>query len=61
LDGGFALDTKPWDIAAGVLIAREAGVVLGGEGEHVSPALTVGASRPLWPALSSRVRGALSG
>jgi myo-inositol-1(or 4)-monophosphatase len=61
LDGGIALDTKPWDIAAGVLIAREAGVALGGEGEHVSTALTVGATRPLWPALSSRVRAALSG
>jgi myo-inositol-1(or 4)-monophosphatase len=61
LDGGFALDTKPWDIAAGVLIAREAGVVLGGEGDSVSPELTVGAARSLWPALSSRVRAALTG
>ena len=60
LDGGFALDTKPWDIAAGVLIAHEGGVVLGGEGEHVSTRLTVGATRPLWPALSSRIRGALT-
>jgi myo-inositol-1(or 4)-monophosphatase len=58
LDGGFALDTKPWDIAAGVLIAREAGVVLDEEAES---GLTVAATRPLWPALSARVRDALIG
>jgi myo-inositol-1(or 4)-monophosphatase len=60
LDGGFALDTKPWDIAAGVLIAREAGVVLGGA-DDAAPLtrLLIGATRPLWPDLSSRVRTAV--
>jgi myo-inositol-1(or 4)-monophosphatase len=60
LDGGVALDTKLWDIAAGALIAREAGVVLGGEGGDFSTRLTIGAAPPLWPELSARVRAALS-
>jgi myo-inositol-1(or 4)-monophosphatase len=61
LDGGFALDTKPWDIAAGVLIAREAGVVLGGAADGAPlTRLLVGATSPLWPEVSSRVRAALS-
>ena len=59
LDGGFALDTKLWDIAAGALIAREAGVVLGGHGPAFSTDLTIGAAPPLWPELSDRVRTAL--
>ncbi|WP_239163452.1 inositol monophosphatase family protein [Paractinoplanes rishiriensis] len=59
LDGGLALDTKLWDIAAGALIAREAGVVLGGHGEEFSTELTIGAAPALWPALSERVRAAL--
>jgi myo-inositol-1(or 4)-monophosphatase len=61
LDGGVALNTKLWDIAAGALIAREAGVVLGGDGANFSTALTIGAAPPLWPELSARVRSALSG
>lgn len=61
LDGGLALDTKLWDIAAGALIAREAGVVLGGHGPDFSTELTIGAAPPLWPELSDRVRAALSG
>ncbi|WP_433292954.1 inositol monophosphatase family protein [Actinoplanes sp. CA-030573] len=60
LDGGFALDTKLWDIAAGALIAREAGVVLGGHGPDYSTSLTVGAAPALWEELAGRVRGALS-
>jgi myo-inositol-1(or 4)-monophosphatase len=56
LDGGLALDTNLWDIAAGALIAREAGVVLGGHGDDFTTELTIGAGPSLWPALSERVR-----
>nr|WP_296069786.1 inositol monophosphatase family protein [uncultured Actinoplanes sp.] len=59
LDGGLALDTKLWDIAAGALIAREAGVVLGGHGPDHSTELTIGAAPRLWTALSERVRASL--
>lgn len=58
LDGGLALDTKLWDIAAGALIAREAGVTLGGHGPDFTTELTIGAAPPLWPALSERIRAA---
>ncbi|MET0422505.1 MAG: inositol monophosphatase family protein [Actinoplanes sp.] len=58
LDGGFALDTNLWDIAAGALIAQEAGVVLGGRGPDFSTDLTVGAAPALWPTLAERVRAA---
>jgi myo-inositol-1(or 4)-monophosphatase len=60
LDGGLAIDTNLWDIAAGALIAREAGVTLGGRGAEFSTELTIGASPALWPELSALVRGALS-
>jgi myo-inositol-1(or 4)-monophosphatase len=56
LDGGIALDTKLWDIAAGALIARESGVVLGGHGPDFSTELTIGAAPDLWPVLSERIR-----
>ncbi|MEU4560158.1 inositol monophosphatase family protein [Actinoplanes sp. NPDC023936] len=56
LDGGLALDTKLWDIAAGALIAREAGVVLGGQGPDFSTELTIGAAPALWDAFAERVR-----
>ncbi|GIF02695.1 inositol monophosphatase [Actinoplanes siamensis] len=56
LDGGLALDTNLWDIAAGALVAREAGVVLGGHGPDFSTELTIGAAPLLWPALSEQVR-----
>ncbi|WP_433796961.1 inositol monophosphatase family protein [Actinoplanes sp. CA-252034] len=56
LDGGLALDTKLWDIAAGALIAREAGVTLGGRGPDYSTELTIGAAPTLWAELSERVR-----
>jgi myo-inositol-1(or 4)-monophosphatase len=60
LDGGVALDTKLWDIAAGALIAREAGAVLGGAGADFSTELTIAAAPALWPALSERTRAALA-
>ncbi|MCO8271857.1 inositol monophosphatase [Actinoplanes sp. TRM 88003] len=58
LDGGLALDTNLWDIAAGALVAREAGVTLGGHGTDFTPELTIGAAPELWPALSELVRSA---
>ncbi|MBB2947865.1 myo-inositol-1(or 4)-monophosphatase [Actinoplanes lutulentus] len=58
LDGGVALDTKLWDIAAGALIAREAGVVLGGRDADFSTELTIGAGPALWAELSEKVRKA---
>jgi myo-inositol-1(or 4)-monophosphatase len=60
LDGGVAVDTKLWDIAAGALIALEAGVVLGGESGDFSTRLTIGAAAPLWPALAAMIRSALT-
>ncbi|XVU23307.1 inositol monophosphatase family protein [Actinoplanes sp. CA-054009] len=59
LDGGLALDTNLWDIAAGALIAREAGVILGGHGDDYTPELTIGAAPDLWPALSALARSVL--
>ncbi|GIE29316.1 inositol monophosphatase [Actinoplanes italicus] len=56
LDGGLALDTNLWDIAAGALIAREAGVVLGGHGPEFTTELTIGSGPALWPTLSEQVR-----
>jgi myo-inositol-1(or 4)-monophosphatase len=56
LDGGFALDTYLWDIAAGALIAREAGVVLGGRQADFTTELTIGAAPALWETLAERVR-----
>jgi myo-inositol-1(or 4)-monophosphatase len=58
LDGGLALGTKLWDIAAGALIAREAGVTLGGHGPDFTTELTIGAAPALWGGLSSLVRAA---
>jgi myo-inositol-1(or 4)-monophosphatase len=59
LDGGLAVDTNLWDIAAGALIAREAGVLLGGHEAAFTTELTIGAAPPLWPELSERVRAAI--
>ncbi|WP_250034428.1 inositol monophosphatase family protein [Paractinoplanes maris] len=58
LDGGLALDTNLWDIAAGALVAREAGVILGGPADEFTTELTIGAAPELWPALSKLVRAA---
>ncbi|MEV6636161.1 inositol monophosphatase family protein [Actinoplanes sp. NPDC051470] len=58
LNGGVALDTNLWDIAAGALIAREAGVILGGHGPDFTTDLTIGAAPELWPGLSAKVRAA---
>jgi len=60
-DGGVCLDTKLWDVAAGLLIAEEAGVVLGGVDGRAAPALVVGAGGSVFPALSALVEANLPG
>jgi myo-inositol-1(or 4)-monophosphatase len=60
-DAGVLVDTKPWDIAAGLLVAREAGVVLAGaDGGPPSPALTLAAGKALWPEFSAAAGAALA-
>lgn len=44
VDVGLLIDTKPWDVAAGHLIAAEAGVALTGPGGVPAPELTVSAA-----------------
>jgi len=45
--------TKLWDVAAGLLLAREAGVVLGGVDGRPTPALILAAAPGLWDAFST--------
>jgi myo-inositol-1(or 4)-monophosphatase len=58
-DAGLLLDTKLWDIAAGLLIAAEAGVVLGGSGGVPGPELTLAAGPALWPEFSATASAVL--
>jgi myo-inositol-1(or 4)-monophosphatase len=44
VDVGLLMDTKPWDVAAGHLMAAEAGVQLSGPGGAPTPALTLSAA-----------------
>jgi myo-inositol-1(or 4)-monophosphatase len=60
-DAGVLVDTKPWDVAAALLVAREAGVVLGGpDGTPPSPALILAAAPALWPEFSAAAEAALA-
>ncbi len=56
-DAGLIVDTRLWDVAAGLLLAAEAGVTLGGPGGP-TPALTVAAAPGLWAEFSALVGGA---
>jgi myo-inositol-1(or 4)-monophosphatase len=47
-DAGLLLHTKLWDIAAGLLVAAEAGVVLSGPGGLPGPELTLASGPALW-------------
>jgi len=47
-DAGLLLHTKLWDIAAGLLVAAEAGVVLSGPDGTPTPELTLAAAPGLW-------------
>jgi myo-inositol-1(or 4)-monophosphatase len=49
LDCGMLVGAKLWDVAAGLVLAREAGVVLGGAGGVPSPELVVAAAPGVWP------------
>ena len=52
-DAGILLRTNLWDIAAGLLIAAEAGVVLSGPDGAPTTELTLAAAPTLWPEFSS--------
>jgi myo-inositol-1(or 4)-monophosphatase len=47
-DAGLLRHTKLWDIAAGLLVAAEAGVVLSGPDGAPTPELTLAAAPALW-------------
>jgi myo-inositol-1(or 4)-monophosphatase len=52
VDGYYERGVQYWDIAAGILIAREAGAVVGGlAGRPPGPSMTVGAGPGLFPEL----------
>lgn len=52
VDGYYERGVQYWDIAAGTLIAREAGAVIGGlAGQPPGPSMTVGAGPGLFPQL----------
>jgi len=53
LDCAVLAGTKLWDVAAGQLLAREAGVVLGGIDGRPSPALILAAAPGIWEAFST--------
>jgi myo-inositol-1(or 4)-monophosphatase len=53
LDCAVLAGTKLWDVAAGLLLAREAGVVLGGVDGRPSPALILAAAPGLWDEFST--------
>jgi myo-inositol-1(or 4)-monophosphatase len=52
LDAALLLHTKLWDIAAGLLVAAEAGVVLSGPDGTPTPELTLAAAPGLWSEFS---------
>ena len=58
LDGALCLDTRLWDIAAGLLIAEEAGAALGGPGGTASPELALAAVPALCAQLDAITAGA---
>jgi len=51
-DAALLLHTKLWDIAAGLLVAAEAGVVLSGPDGTPTPELTLAAAPGLWQEFS---------
>ncbi len=57
VDAFFERDVKPWDHAAGALIAREAGAVVGGyAGERESQRVLIAANPNLFPQLEEKLR-----
>jgi myo-inositol-1(or 4)-monophosphatase len=62
LDGFYEQELKPWDLAAGSLVAREAGARVEGPGGRPPGAgLTVAAGPALFPALHDLVASAVGG
>lgn len=59
LDAGLLVDTKLWDIAAGLLIAVEAGVVMGGADGIPGPELVLAAAPGVWADISTLLAGEL--
>jgi len=58
VDGYYERGVQYWDIAAGSLIAREAGAVVGGlGGRPAGPSMTVAAGRALFPELRDLLAG----
>jgi myo-inositol-1(or 4)-monophosphatase len=58
-DAGLLRHTKLWDIAAGLLIAAEAGVVLSGPDGAPTPELTLAAAPALWREFSDLAAAAI--
>jgi myo-inositol-1(or 4)-monophosphatase len=59
-DAGLVVDTQLWDVAAGLLVAREAGVVLSGRGGMPTPAFTIGAAAGVRAEFSRLIESALA-
>jgi myo-inositol-1(or 4)-monophosphatase len=59
-DAGLLVHTKLWDIAAGLLVAAEAGVVLSGPDGAPAPELTLAAAPALWPEFSAAAAAAVA-
>jgi myo-inositol-1(or 4)-monophosphatase len=53
LDCGILSGAKLWDVAAGLLLAREAGVVLGGVDGKPAPGLILAGAPGVWEAFST--------
>jgi myo-inositol-1(or 4)-monophosphatase len=58
-DAGLLIHTKLWDVAAGLLVAAEAGVVLSGPGGTPTPELILAAAPAVWPEFSAAAAAAL--
>ncbi len=60
VDSGLILDVKIWDVLAGYLIAREAGVILGGHSGEPLPGMTLAAGPRMWEPYTALVMPLLS-
>jgi myo-inositol-1(or 4)-monophosphatase len=60
LDGFWEYGLKPWDMAAGIVLIREAGGMVGrlDEGELLSPGTLVAGNQGIFPQLLALLRGA---
>lgn len=61
LDGFWEYGLKPWDVAAGIVLVREAGGLLGrleGDDDLLAPGTIVAANASIYPRLVELLRGA---